>query len=260
MTNANRHFQPIPSFHRQFKSRPVADVPIVPEVPWVPGNPLVCRAILAHMEKRKTRLIVLVVVCLSLLGGRDWLASTKAAGFFVLRQEGRSRTPAFLAARTDEDSPYIAPYVPTPQEVVDRILRLAEVKDGDVVYDLGSGDGRIVITAAARYGVKAVGFEIDASLVKTSRDNIKKAGLEHLVEIREEDIRTVDLSPASVLTLYLYPAANLRLRDAIMRQLKPGSRVVSHQFTMGTWKPDRIDQITDSTGVLRALYLWRIVK
>lgn len=221
---------------------------------------MVCRAILAYMKKRKTRLIVLGMVCLSLLGGRDWLASTKAGGFFVLRQEGRSRTPAFLAARTDEDSPYIAPYVPTPQEVVDRILRLAEVKDGDVVYDLGSGDGRIVITAAARYGVKAVGFEIDASLVKTSRDNIKKAGLEHLVEIREEDIRTVDLSPASVLTLYLYPTANLRLRDAIMRQLKPGSRVVSHQFTMGTWKPDRIDQITDSTGILRTLYLWRIVK
>jgi precorrin-6B methylase 2 len=212
------------------------------------------------MKKRKTRLIVLVIVCLSLLGGRDWLASTKAAGFFVLRQEGRSRRPAFLAARTDEDSPYIASYVPTPQEVVDRILRLAEVKDGDVVYDLGSGDGRIVITAAARYGVKAVGFEIDASLVKTSRDNIKKAGLEHLVEIREEDIRTVDLSSASVLTLYLYPTANLRLRDAIMRQLKPGSRVVSHQFTMGTWKPDRIDQITDSAGILRTLYLWRIVK
>jgi precorrin-6B methylase 2 len=212
------------------------------------------------MKKRKTRLIVLGMVCLSLLGGRDWLASTKATGFFVLRQEGRSRTPAFLAARTDEESPYVAPYVPTPQEVVDRILRLAEVKDGDVVYDLGSGDGRIVITAAARYGVKAVGFEIDASLVKTSRDNIKKAGLEHLVEIREEDIRTVDLSPASVLTLYLYPTANLRLRDAIMRQLKPGSRVVSHQFTMGTWKPDRIDQSTDSTGILRTLYLWRIVK
>jgi SAM-dependent methyltransferase len=212
------------------------------------------------MKKRKTCWIVLVMVCLSLLGGRDWLASTKAAGFFVLQQEGRSRGPALLAARTDEDSPYIAPYVPTPQEVVDRILRLAEVRDGDVVYDLGSGDGRIVITAAARYGVKAVGFEIDASLVKTSRDNIKKAGLEHLVEIREEDIRSVDLSAASVLTLYLYPAANLRLRDTIRRQLKPGSRVVSHQFTMGTWKPDRIDQITDSTGILRTLYLWRIGK
>jgi SAM-dependent methyltransferase len=214
----------------------------------------------AHMKKRKTTWIVLAIVCLSLLGGRDWLASTKAASFFVLKQEGRSRRPALLPAKADEESPYIAPYVPTPQEVVDRMLQLAEVRDGDVVYDLGSGDGRIVITAAARYGVKAVGFEISPGLVKTSRDNIKEAGLEHLVEIREEDIRTVYLSPASVLTLYLYPSANLRLRSMIMRQLKPGSRVVSHQFTMGTWKPDRIDQITDSTGILRTLYLWRIAK
>ncbi|MGH7825463.1 MAG: SAM-dependent methyltransferase [Candidatus Binatia bacterium] len=208
----------------------------------------------------KTCWTVLVIVSLGIFGGRDWLASTKAAGFFVSQQEERSRKHAVLAAKIDEDSPYIAPYVPTPQEVVDRILELAEVRNGDVVYDLGSGDGRIVITAARKYGIKAVGFEIDPSLVKASRDNIKEAGLEHLVEIREQDIRTVDLSPASVLTLYLYPAANLRLRSAIMRQLKPGSRVVSHQFTMGTWEPDRIDRITDSTGILRTLYLWRIAK
>jgi SAM-dependent methyltransferase len=167
---------------------------------------------------------------------------------------------AGLAAQMEEDSPYIAPYIPTPQEVVDRILELAEVRNGDLVYDLGSGDGRIVITAARKYGVKAVGFEIDPRLVKTSRGNIKEAGLEHLVQIHEQDIRTVDLSPASVLTLYLYPAANLRLRSAIMRQLKPGSRVVSHQFAMGTWKPDRIDRITDSTGTRRTLYVWRIAK
>lgn len=165
---------------------------------------------------------------------------------------------AALAAGMEEDSPYMAPYVPTPQEVVDRILELAEVGEGDLVYDLGSGDGRIVIAAARKYRVKAVGFEIDPGLVKTARESIKEAGLEHLVEIHEQDIRAVDLSPASVLTLYLYPAANLRLRSAIRRQLKPGSRVVSHQFAMGTWKPDRIDRITDSTGITRTLYLWRI--
>lgn len=212
------------------------------------------------MKKRKTTWIVLVIICLTLPGGGDWLASTRAAGFFVLKQEGRSRRAALPAATGEEESPYIAPYVPTPQEVVDRMLQLAEVRDDDLVYDLGSGDGRIVITAAARYGVKAVGFEISPNLVKRSRDNIKEAGLEHLVEIREEDIRTVDLSPASVVTLYLYPGANLRLRSIIQRQLKPGSRVISHQFTMGTWKPDRVDQITDSTGVSRTLYLWRITK
>jgi len=138
------------------------------------------------------------------------------------------------------------------------MLELAEVGKGDLLYDLGSGDGRIVITAARKYGVKAVGFEIDPNLVKRSRDNIREARLEHLVEIREQDVRTVDLSPASVLTMYLYPAANLRLRPAIMRQLKPGSRVVSHEFGMGNWKPDRTEQLMDSADHLRTIYLWRI--
>ena len=99
----------------------------------------------------------------------------------------------------------IVPYVPTPQDVVDRMLELAQVKKGDVVYDLGSGDGRIVVTAAKKYGVKAIGFEIDPQRIKESHENIKKAGVENLVEIRQQDIRTVDLSQASVLTMYLLP-------------------------------------------------------
>jgi hypothetical protein len=105
-----------------------------------------------------------------------------------------------------------------------------------------------------------VGVEIDPGLVNRSRANIKAAGVEHLVEIREEDIRNVDLSRASVGTFYLYPGANLRLRSMIQDQLKPDARVVSHQFTMGTWKPERVEQLTDSTGILRTLYLWRIRK
>ncbi|MGE5301900.1 MAG: SAM-dependent methyltransferase, partial [Alphaproteobacteria bacterium] len=126
----------------------------------------------------------------------------------------------------------IVPYVPTPQEVVDRMLELAQVKKGDVVYDLGSGDGRIVITAAKKYGVKAIGFEIDPERIKESQENIKKAGVGHLVEIRQQDIRTVDLSPASVLTMYLLPEVNLMIRPNIWKQMKPGSRVVSHDFNM----------------------------
>src|ERR687895_2148200 len=102
------------------------------------------------------------------------------------------RAGVAYAGDDDGDLTYIAPFVPTPQEVVDRMLELAEVGQGDLLYDLGSGDGRIVITAARRYGVKAVGFEIDPALVKNSRDSIRDAGLEHLVEIREQDIRTVD--------------------------------------------------------------------
>jgi tRNA G37 N-methylase Trm5 len=162
------------------------------------------------------------------------------------------------AQERDLDSPYIAPFVTTPQEVVDRMLEVAQMSPGDLLYDLGSGDGRIVITAAKRYGAKSVGFEIDPALVTLSRRNIREAGVEHLAEIREEDIRNVDLSAASVLTMYLYPSANLRLRAAIRRQLKAGSRVVSHNSNMGDWKPDRVEQITDSAGFLRTIYLWRI--
>jgi tRNA G37 N-methylase Trm5 len=138
------------------------------------------------------------------------------------------------------------------------MLELAELKPGDVLYDLGSGDGRIVITAAKKYGVKAVGFEINPILVEEARLNIRAAVVEHLAQVYEQDVRYVDLAPATVLTMYLYPAANLRLRAAILRQLKPGSRVVSHDFGMSDWKPERVERFTDATGLVRTLYLWRI--
>lgn len=152
----------------------------------------------------------------------------------------------------------IVPYVPTPQEVVDRMLELAEVKKGDVVYDLGSGDGRIVVTAAKKYGVKAIGFEIDPQRIKESHENIKKAGVENLVEIRQQDIRTVDLSAASVLTMYLLPEVNLMIRPNIWKQMKPGSRVVSHDFDMGDWKPLKTEHIKDGTSWEHTLYLWHV--
>ncbi|HUF42065.1 MAG TPA: methyltransferase domain-containing protein [Verrucomicrobiae bacterium] len=196
--------------------------------------------------------VLLIALCFCVI--------TAGVGPGVAGENEWHRELILAAAEFEDDSPYIAPYVPTPQEVVDRMLELAEVGKGDLVYDLGSGDGRIVISAARKYGVQAVGFEIDPVLVKLARDNVKDAGLEHLVEIREENLQTADLSAASVLTLYLYPGANLRLRSAIRRQLKPGSRVVSHQFSMGTWKPDRIDRMTDSTGISRTIYLWRIAE
>lgn len=146
----------------------------------------------------------------------------------------------------------IVPFVPTPQEVVDKMVELAGVKKGDIVYDLGSGDGRIVITAAKK-GANAVGFEIDGDLVKQSRDNIRKAGVQAQAEIRQQDILTVDLSAASVVTMYLLPDVNMQLKPKIQSQLKPGSRVVSHAFDMGDWKPDRIERVEG-----RTLYLWTI--
>ena len=192
---------------------------------------------------------VLFLVSLTLLSG---------IGCLKFDSEGDDWICIVHAQEQDRDSTYIAPFVPTPQEVVDRMLELAQVSQDDILYDLGSGDGRIVITAAKRYKVKAVGFEIDPALVKSSQRSIKEAGVDALAEIREQDIRTVDLSPASVVTMYLYPGANLRLRAAIMRQLKPGSRVVSHDFSMGDWKPDRVERMTDSGGLSRTIYLWRI--
>jgi hypothetical protein len=152
----------------------------------------------------------------------------------------------------------IVPYVPTPQEVVERMLTLAQVKKGDIVYDLGSGDGRIVVTAAKKYGVKAVGFEIDPERIKESHENIKKAGVEHLVEIRQQDIRTVDLSPATVLTMYLLPEVNLMIRPNIWKQMKPGSRVVSHDFDMADWKPLKTEHIKDGSSWDHTLYLWHV--
>lgn len=185
------------------------------------------------------------------------LAALAGAGP-VLDLAGDGHREFTFAQERDWESKKIVPFVPTPEEVVDRMLELAEIKKGDLLYDLGSGDGRIVITAARRYGIRAVGFDIDPDLVRESRANIKKAGLEHLAEIREQDILTVDLSPATVLTLYLLPSVNMRLRPAILRQLRPGSRVVSHAFDMGNWKPDRVERVKDSDGVSRTIYLWRI--
>jgi SAM-dependent methyltransferase len=141
----------------------------------------------------------------------------------------------------------------TPRDIVDSMLTLAEVKPGDVVYDLGSGDGRIVITAAKKYGVRAVGFEIDPALLKQSRESIRTEGVEKLAEIRDQDLFTVDLSPASVLTMYLLSQINLTLRPRILEQLKPGSRVVSRRWHMGNWQPERTIVMGTDT-----LYLWRI--
>lgn len=162
------------------------------------------------------------------------------------------------AQPSEDEGKKIVPYVPTPQEIVERMLELAQVKKGDVVYDLGSGDGRIVVTAAKKYGVKAVGFEIDPERIKESHENIKKAGVGHLVEIRQQDIRTVDLSPATVLTLYLLPEVNLMIRPNIWKQMKPGSRVVSHDFDMGDWPPVKIENVKDASGWDHTLYLWRV--
>ena len=152
----------------------------------------------------------------------------------------------------------LAPYVPTPQDVVERMLALAAVTPADVVYDLGCGDGRIPITAARKYGARGVGIDIDPRRIEESRANAKAAGVENLVEFRLQDAMTADVSEATVVTLYLLASSNVRLRPILTRQLRPGARIVSHAFSMGSaWPPDRIDQFTTERGDEITLYLWK---
>ncbi len=131
----------------------------------------------------------------------------------------------------------LAPYVATPQDVVDRMLALAGVTEKDVVYDLGCGDGRIVITAAQKYGARGVGVDIDPQRIAESEANARKAGVEKLVSFKLQDALTVDVSKATVVTLYLLSASNMKLRPLLTKQLAPGSRIVSHAFSMGDWEP-----------------------
>ena len=151
-----------------------------------------------------------------------------------------------------------APFDPTPQEVVEKMLGLAGVKKNDVVYDLGSGDGRVVITAAKKYGAKAVGFEIDPGLVKLARENVQREKLQNLVEIRQQDFMTAELSNATVVSLYLSYEGNLALRPKLTRELKPGARVVSYAYDMGDWQPKVMETYRDAAGDTHLLYLWQI--
>jgi len=144
-------------------------------------------------------------------------------------------------------------YVPTSSGVADAMLRLAGVTSTDTVYDLGSGDGRIVIAAARKYGARGVGIEIDPKLIAAARKNAESAGVADRVTFRQEDLFKADFSEATVVTLYLSETINRRIRGILQRQLKPGSRIVSHRFTMGDWEPQAQERHEGTT-----IYLWTI--
>jgi SAM-dependent methyltransferase len=146
------------------------------------------------------------------------------------------------------------PYVPTPQVVVERMLEIANVGSNDIVYDLGSGDGRIPITAVRRFNAqRAVGVDINPERVREANENAQQANVTDRVEFREQDLFETDLSGASVVTLYLLPDVNLRLRPKLLRELKPGSRIVSHSFDMGDWEPQKTEQVEG-----RTIYYWTV--
>ncbi len=156
-----------------------------------------------------------------------------------------------------QDGNSLAPFVPTPQDVVDRMLDLAGVTGADVVYDLGCGDGRIPITAALRFGARGVGIDIDPQRIAEANANAEREGVQHLVRFIEQDAMTVDVSEATVVTLYLLSSSNLKLRPRLTAQLAPGARIVSHAFSMGDWSADQVDRFTDLRGNTRTLFLWR---
>ena len=159
-----------------------------------------------------------------------------------------------VAGRAQDVHPDIH-YVPTSNGVIDAMFRLAMPTADDVLYDLGSGDGRIVIAAAKRFGLRGVGVEIDPALVKKATENARKAGVEDKVRFVQADLFRTDISPATIVTLYLSPSINMRIRSKLQAELRDGARIVSNRFDMGDWKPDAQEKADG-----RRVYLWRIKK
>lgn len=181
-------------------------------------------------------------------------AALAAAVWVVMLSSGPAATHAQEPAEPPAKRPDVI-FVPTPQPVVDRMLELAQLGKDDVLYDLGCGDGRIVVTAAKRYGVKAIGFDVDPKRIAESRENVRKNGVEALVTIKQQDIFQTDLTEANVVTLYLLPSLNEKLKPQLAR-LRPGSRIVSHAFAMRGARPNRVENVRSPDGSERTVFLW----
>lgn len=158
-----------------------------------------------------------------------------------------------LSARAQEEGDFEVPFVPTPEKVVAEMLRLAKIHTQDVLYDLGSGDGRIVITAARKFGISGVGIDINPERIKEARTNARKAGVADRVSFRQEDLFQADISKATIVTLYLLPSVNLRLKPKLFKDLRAGTRIISHDFDMGDWKPEKVIDLNE-----HKIYYWTI--
>lgn len=162
-------------------------------------------------------------------------------------------TGVVQAQAVDETRPLDVPYVPTPMPVVDAMLDMAKVTKSDVVYDLGCGDGRIVVRAAQRFGCRGVGVDLNPERVREAKQNASKSGVTQLTRFEVGDVFEFDFSPATVVTMYLLPSVNLKLRPRLQKELKPGTRIVSHDFNMGDWAPQATREINRSR-----VYLWTV--
>ncbi len=158
----------------------------------------------------------------------------------------------------DQYKSYDVPFVPTPMEVVDAMLALADIKPGDLLYDLGCGDGRIVVTAAKNFGIKAIGIDIDPVRISESTQNATQSGVTDKVKFLNQDLFEADFKDATVITMYLLTSVNRRLRPKLLAELKPGTRLVSHRFDMGEWEPDKTTSVklVDGYDDDRAVYFW----
>jgi 23S rRNA G2445 N2-methylase RlmL len=163
----------------------------------------------------------------------------------------------FTSRTAGQERPTLdVPFVPTPENVVETMLELANVTKDDILYDLGSGDGRIVITAAKKYRIRGVGYDLDPERVKEARDNARAAGVADRVRFEVQNVFDADFREATVVTMYLLPTVNMKLRPRILSELRPGTRVVSHDFDMGDWTPEKVVTVKGAGGREHTVYLW----
>jgi precorrin-6B methylase 2 len=170
---------------------------------------------------------------------------------------------SLAAPQSERRRQFDVPYVPTTEEAVRAMLKLADVKKTDIVYDLGCGDGRIVIAAAKTYGAQGVGIDINPDRIREAKENAKKAGVENLVRFEENDLFQANFREATVVTLFLLPNVNLKLRPKLLQELRPGTRVVSNTFDMGDWRPEKEQSLPgadddEATYLSHKFFLWKI--
>lgn len=191
--------------------------------------------------------------------GREVSYSLYPGKPYSFRYDSSDQLDIWIGAHGREDAEDLAPFVPTPPEVVDKMLELAQAGKDSIIYDIGCGDGRIVVSAAKKYGSRGVGIDIDPVRIKESKANAKASGVEKLVKFREEDATKTDISPATIVTLYLLSESNEMLRPKLERELKPGTLIVTHNYIVPGWEDKEIDSatLTDTEGKSHSVFLYK---